>query len=1653
MKRAITTLTAALLGSAAAQEIATSLPLTSVGNKLMWTVGDQDLRLIVGVSSRLQLDVYGAQFDPQDYRSPDFYGDENYSTERPKAPVNSTFTLVDASGKVVKEQNFGVGSQDWQTFLNEDLAAGTYTLKVRTDGNGKNTFAFRLNSISAAVEADHLNVTIRSNDWVPALNINNPGGDMGIRMYDGDGPTELEAELRDAQGNKYPVKVSGQLQWDQINVPADPGNYTLYLRQPKDTYQFSNSVGFELTTGPITVVNTDTTGKLDIKAELILPDETLPTQATVNACGNTYNVDGSAGPYTLPEQKCDVSVEPIKGAEVTLTPPEVTIVKKETQHIAVQVKPTVDLAFSADKPEVCVGDVVTFTAKAVTEFERQTLPANVRVTLPAGFTANGETSVTARVDANNPGVLTFEAKATAAGNEDVKATLAPWNKTQSLGVKVLPTATQIELRRAELPTTLAGETVTVTLSIKNTSGVAAPYTLTDDPGATLEALDSTSFSGELQPGETKTLTYRARVKGEAGAQGNLKATLTSNCESSQVVRGLLTVQTPAPTPKPEIAVQRESTVRIPFDVPSTKNANQIIIAHQPPADSSYVAGSSQLSGKPIADPQVGPSGKFYWTTPGAARGVLTYKVSHEGNLPALSSPTLVGKYAGGQLSVLVGEGGLDDLNSLKMVGSGQVAEQENAGALKLPLDGTVYRERDRITIAVVSGSTDTTLPSINGVPIDAATLGKKAVDATAGTQRQEFYGIPLQPGENTVTFGGQSIKVYLAGSPVHAELTPQQLVADGINPLRIGIKLTDANNLTVGSSAITVQASTEPTQADAQPRVGSYQVKLVDGEGVLELEPMSAPSRFDVKLLLGDKVISKSFEATPSKTRVGIGMVSVGALLGGIGSGTTTIAGQGKAQGYLETPVGEGKLYVAASGGVNADMVDGVTTWSQDRTAGLPNTDNPLERYSNYGDSSTENIPLQGIDPVAFRYEHPKFNVQYRQAPVPIDVFNIGMTPTALSGFTRSNPQVSGFAAYVPGDLITSTFRANGTRVLPLSPRDVIQSDSETVELISTNPATGTQKVTTLRRLVDYTLDPVAGVLYFQRAIDLVDQDGYDQQVRVSYRINDPLGARKLAFGAQVKYRVTDELSVAAGAVSLNDVISFGARARYDNGESRADLLAAYAGGGALVNGSASISTERFTATANVHYQGLGYTGLNSSAAGLGALADATYKLTDRFGINARAVYRQDYSADATATVKNGGYAQIKGLYSFSPFTLGAGIRAGFGDEQGIAGVVSGAYEGANGLNVAVEHAQPISGAIDPTTTIKASVPVGQNVTLVARDDINWNEGHRGSMGLQARFGMTNLAVYYDLPGADGWGNRARFGADTTLPLSDKLSLGLSGSYLIDLNNTSTNETGWNVGAALRYSAERLSGTLAADVAQQPNDFRVTVRGGAAYSLNDRVTLSADATRVFSSVDANSGSNFSVSAALRASQWQGLAYLRYKDGALAGANPELIGEANLEYHVPRYAIRGGLAARAGLDAPFSFTPGSFTYQASLSGTYYVTDRFGIGAAVRGLAQPGTNYSALSLGLEGSYRALPGTWITLGYNPMGFTGIGSNIYTRQGLYLRLDMMLDDGQANGVNQPTAPFNPFQPVPATPPGNTVPGTGDTSPTPPTAPTTGGN
>ncbi|WP_322473254.1 hypothetical protein [Deinococcus sp. AB2017081] len=404
---------------------------------------------------------------------------------------------------------------------------------------------------------------------------------------------------------------------------------------------------------------------------------------------------------------------------------------------------------------------------------------------------------------------------------------------------------------------------------------------------------------------------------------------------------------------------------------------------------------------------------------------------------------------------------------------------------------------------------------------------------------------------------------------------------------------------------------------------------------------------------------------------------------------------------------------------------------------------------------------------------------------------------------------------------------------------------------------------------------------------------------------------------------------------------------------------------------------------------------------------DATTKLTPALSASAQAEYH-DSGAVSAARVQ-GGSVTARADYQVAPFSVGAGIKAAYGDQQGVAAVVGVGYHRAP-VDVDVTHSQPLGGGtLDPTTTVSARYALNEQVTLGVTDQLNWRTGNTAAITLDSRVGATNYAAAYDLPGSGGQGNRARFGVTTTLPVSDQLSAGLRGSATYDLG-AAQGEVG--AGADLTYKAEGLTAAAGTDVTAGGKGFGVVLRGGVSGQLSDQLTLTADGLVEFGA--GKNGQRAALGYAYRGAAVNSLGSVRYVNGTLAGGAPELSSTLAAEYRQANWAVRGGLDTRTLLN-----DPGSFTIQGNVGGTYYFTDYFGLGAWGRALVQPSTGQSQYGMGLEASVRALPGTWLTAGYNPVGFSGLG-NTYTRQGAYLRLDLTLDEtlgglGSAGQTDRP--------------------------------------
>nr|WP_256488338.1 hypothetical protein [Deinococcus sp. HSC-46F16] len=909
-----------------------------------------------------------------------------------------------------------------------------------------------------------------------------------------------------------------------------------------------------------------------------------------------------------------------------------------------------------------------------------------------------------------------------------------------------------------------------------------------------------------------------------------------------------------------------------------------------------------------------------------------------------------------------------DLGSAVRLSAPTDEAAENAGAIKLPLAGSVVRIRDRINVVVEVPQGERPVLTVNGTPVGEDRLGTDTQDGVRGVQRLTYVGVPLRPGPNLLRVGGEEVRVTLAGATAQVEVTPLSLIADGSTPLRLRVRTLDAFGTPSGQSTLTLRPSLEPRTPDANPGEAGYQVRLEDGEGVLELHPQSAPTPLRVDVLLGDQVLTRRFEVTPDRSRVGVGVLS--ATLGLDGSLNLADDLTWQARGYVETPVGAGKLYAAAD------------------KDGLPLTADPTVRSPVYGDASTEQIPLQGSDPVAAVYDHPSFRVAYRRAAVPIDVLPVGEQFTGLTAVTRGNPTVSGFVAGVPGDRVSEAeVTPDGTRILRL-PDARLVPDSETLEVVTRERQSGKElERRRLVRNVDYLVDYPTGIVTLVRALDRVDAAFGDVLVLASYRLSTATAGRTLAYGVQVKGE-RENYTVGAAVVHLDGKTTFGVRGTFESGPTRAEARAAYSGG---VQASADLAT-RFgddVASFRIRYQDAGYAGLAPIAVGLNVGGGYVARL----GQNLSAGVDGEYHSTPTA---RGGSVTARADYRLAPFSVGAGLKYAFGDTYGLGAVVSAGYH-RQPLDVDVTHTQPLSGNLDPTTSFSVRYRLTDQVTLGLRDDVTWGKGHVAALTLDTRIGNTNYAVGYELPTASGEGNRARFGVSTTLPLGERTSLGLRGSALYDVRGAEMEVT---ASADLAHRADGFSVTAGTDLIYRDGGFGTVVRAGITGSVTDHLTLTTDGLAEFGL--GKNGQRFSLGYAYRNRTLNSLGYVRYVQGTLAGGNPQLHTGVSAEYRQPTWAVRGGVDTRALLN-----DAGSFTAQGYLGGTYYLNDRFGVGAWGRMLTQPATNTTQLGYGLEGSVRALPGTWLTAGYNFAGFEGLpGAGTYTKQGFYLRLDLTVDD-----------------------------------------------
>ncbi len=350
-------------------------------------------------------------------------------------------------------------------------------------------------------------------------------------------------------------------------------------------------------------------------------------------------------------------------------------------------------------------------------------------------------------------------------------------------------------------------------------------------------------------------------------------------------------------------------------------------------------------------------------------------------------------------------------------------------------------------------------------------------------------------------------------------------------------------------------------------------------------------------------------------------------------------------------------------------------------------------------------------------------------------------------------------------------------------------------------------------------------------------------------------------------------------------------------------------------------------------------------------------------------------------------------------FSVGGGLNY-LWDSGGLGAVGRLAY-GAAPWKLELTHTQPFRFSDMALSQLKMAYTFDFNLSaeadslreqvgplrLEAALDYLWGNDLRGTLALKQKLGGANLSLSYQLPGASGEGNRARFGLEAPLPLDERWSLDLSAGYDRSLG-TGADQAAF--GAAVRYKSEGLSGTLGGEVAFGASP-KLVLRGGLTGALDAEQTVSLDAN--YQALPAPDG-KFTLAYALRSQQLQLLTYHRLSVGQ------------------PGWGLEGALAAgyQPGLSwqlrpsAAYRLPagdPAGATYQLGLGANYYLTGSLGFGAAVYQLFQPATGTGATHFGLEGSLRVLEGLWVNVGYTFGHLSALTPN--AQPGFYLRLDFL--------------------------------------------------
>ncbi len=1193
-------------------------------------------------------------------------------------------------------------------------------------------------------------------------------------------------------------------------------------------------------------------------------------------------------------------------------------------------------------------------------------------------------------------------------------------------VVLLANLGRLELRTQVLPDfegeVYEGDEFSYTITVFNPLNRDLQISLYVDAGSRLDILELGEMLLPALGSASTTLKLRAEQVGRS-----LLQVAPYLCDPEELSGPAVPVPvTISPFPKmPE--AQQSTTVSIDlaaYDLPVLEG---LILLQELQEGMSYLPGSSFIDGEPVADPLL-VDNKLVYQFEGD-RHQLRFTVVHsERHIFDEGQLKLIGLTP--RPDVLWGKAEvLEFLNRAEPVNGSEPARERIDAVMLNPLPDAVFRERDRITVAVDTPERAEVSLRVNGELVAEEAIGKRIYDPNIGRQTFEYVGVPLQLGPNELVVESlsedgirhtDSLTVYFAGAASAFSIEPlSPLTADSAQAIQLELVFRDDWGHSPMDGLITLEIEgSSPRQPDASPERTGFQLRSQNGRARLDLEPLSEPGSISISVWLGDRlqteVITVSTELRPW-------------IVTGVGS----VVGAYNAEGFN---FGVGGA-VFARGTVFEHYLLTFAAGYPPQALG-PGQTNPYQEFPLPGASGTLNFEALSRHGVYARLERDLSYLQYGDFVSNLQgaLLNPSRSYTGLSAnYLLGDFGLRGYASYQSiSNMRSSDLLSDGTsaRFLPDAP---IEGNSLSIEIIKKDDLGHVIRedndplTRKLQPLLDFRVNEQSGLLELFRPVPLADRQGQAYYLRVAYRVPQASAARHLQFGVQGTY-VWNDLVIRTGVVQEQASATTWSRVvasqlRYEFAGLDAELELAYGSnqdsGGLALRGGLGYRDEQLVVGANYSYYSGAYRSpqvTSDALAGHSATVSAAYALTESLGL----------AGNFKLTGQNGRLetgADLLGVYRAASYDLQFGVNlenAALRPQ-----VAANLYDIiVKGSRFGITHKQGLG--TSSTTRLTAALPLVDVLKLTVASDIHWGQGSSLMLGLEAslennqllgllcqiagcepgsalRLGSTRFSAQYAIPGGlSAEAANVRLGIDSNYPITEALTLQLGAEHKHVLSDSTQNQTVLRTG--ISYVTEAISSSLRYEINWTHVNTKQVLAASSTFALGERLYSSLSATLIQDSAD-KSGMSFGIATAYRGDRLVVLSNTTADFGAfappLASGNRDTIsGDLRLTWTLSQALdLRLGYVNRWLLNERYLdlVTAGMRANLWSGGGVY-------LGGRVFSDWTSGDR--ALGLGLELSQRLGCGVYGVAGYNHGGLGSDYGTALAAEGLFIRFDFVFDE-----------------------------------------------